>query len=192
MSVFEEHPVMDWNAFRKAHSGQGKSVKELSDLYKSYKLDNAIELGDSNEVEDPEIIDAVAEVMESPELLEIDTSVEEIEQSPNESTTVAEEWWRSGNSILSNTFPEVHILKNKFFNKGLILSCLGLIILQLFNILFGLALNHEQVRTNTVIWWNFFFGGLDSRTSPYFSDPLGLVILLLASIIFWNTRPDSN
>ena len=183
---------MDWNAFRKAHSGQGKSVKELSNLYKKYKLDGAIGRRDSNEVTDPEIIDAVTEVMESPELLETDTLVEENEQLPNETIADTEEWWRSENSVLSNTFPEVRILKNKFFNKGLILFCLGLIILQLFNILFGLALNHEQVRTNTVIWWNFFFGGLDSRASPYFSDPLGLVILLMAIIIFWNTRPDSN
>ena len=183
---------MDWNSFRKAHSGQGKSVKELSKLYKEYKLKDLDELDDSNEVVDSEIIDVVTEVMDKKELHNEDLPIEEHEEKPIMSATTAEEWWNSENSILSNTFPEVRILKNKLLNKILILSCLGLIIIQIFNMIFGLALNHNQVRTNTVIWWNFFFGGLDSEAAPYFSDPLGVVVLLLAIIIFWNTRPDSH
>ncbi len=99
-------------------------------------------------------------------------------------------WWNAEHTNLSSTLPEFRFLANVEVNRGLLVLSLSTIILQLWNMLFGIATSASGVRENSLNWWNFFFGsGMDSELAPSFSDPLGWAVLIASSCVLLSTMP---
>lgn len=99
-------------------------------------------------------------------------------------------WWNTDESHLSAALPEFRFLANTEVNRGLLIISLSTMLLQLWNMIFGIAKSTSGIRENSINWWNFFFGsGQDSTLAPSFADPLGWSIIIAAFCIFLSTMP---
>lgn len=114
----------------------------------------------------------------------------ESDQTFTSQEPLALRWWNTDESHLSAALPEFGFLANTEVNRGLLIISLSTMLLQLWNMIFGIANSTSGIRENSINWWNFFFGsGQDSTIAPSFSDPLGWAIFIAAFCIFLSTMP---
>ena len=140
--------------------------------------------------EDDDLAAVVEEAMDEEQ--EDEESGEDLEQVEvvSDKEPLFKRWWNAEHTKLSSTLPEFRFLANVEVNRGLLVLSLSTIILQLWNMLFGIATSASGVRENSLNWWNFFFGsGLDSQLAPSFSDPLGWAVLIASSCVLLSTMP---
>ncbi len=140
--------------------------------------------------EDDDLAAVVEEAMDGEE--DEEESGEDLEQVEvaSEKEPLLKRWWNAEHTNLSSTLPEFRFLANVEVNRGLLVLSLSTIILQLWNMLFGIATSASGVRENSLNWWNFFFGsGMDSQLAPSFSDPLGWAVLIASSCLLLSTMP---
>ncbi len=140
--------------------------------------------------EDDDLAAVVEEAMDGEEgEEESGKDLEQVEVA-SEKEPLLKRWWNAEHTNLSSTLPEFRFLANVEVNRGLLVLSLSTIIIQLWNMLFGIATSASGVRENSLNWWNFFFGsGMDSQLAPSFSDPLGWAVLIASSCLLLSTMP---
>jgi len=157
---------------------------------------------DDEEPEEPsiEVVDAdddlsavIAEAMDESSTdvgdEEPDTAAVESEAA-DESGSLLRRWWKADDSHLAATIPEFAFLSKVEVIRGVIILSISTLLLQIWNMLFGLATSTSGIRENTVNWWSYFFvSGRDSSIAPEFSDPLGWTLLIVSFCILISTMP---
>ena len=110
--------------------------------------------------------------------------------SSDDSASFLVNWWKADDSHLAATLPEFSFLSKAETIRGVMIISLSTLLLQLWNMLFGLASSAAGKRENTINWWDYFFvSGADSSLAPEFSDPLGWVLLIVSFCILISTMP---
>ena len=98
-------------------------------------------------------------------------------------------WWRTNDSRFSRTFP-IQLLREPWFNRSLLFIGLTTVILQLYNMAWGLAKSENGVRENTLHIWEYLNDSQPgSYAAPYFDDMSGWALLLMSVILLWLTTP---
>tara|TARA_B100001996_G_C18655351_1_gene590968 strand:+ start:128 stop:937 length:810 start_codon:yes stop_codon:yes gene_type:complete len=98
-------------------------------------------------------------------------------------------WWRTNDSRFSRTVP-IQLLREPWFNRSLLFIGLTAVILQLYNMAWGLAKSESGVRENTLHIWEYLNGTQPgSYAAPYFDDISGWVLLLMSVLLLWLTMP---
>jgi len=157
---------------------------------------------DDEEAEEPsiEVVDAdgdlsavVDEAMDDSSLDvrggDSDTGVVELNET-NIAGPLLSRWWKADDSHLAATIPEFTFLSKVEVIRGVIVLSISTLLLQIWNMLFGLATSTSGIRENTVNWWNYFFvSGKDSSIAPEFSDPFGWALLIVSFCILISTLP---
>ena len=99
------------------------------------------------------------------------------------------DWWRTDDSRLSRCIP-VDAFQLPILNRTLGIFSFATMLLQLYNMSFGLARNAAGDRVNTIHVWDWLNGArIDSYPAPYFDDISGWFVLILATLLFWATFP---
>ena len=173
--------------------GESEPVEEASDesdLSSSEESEESSQPSIEIVDEDDDLAAVVEEAMDGEE--DEEESGEDLEQVEvaSDKEPLFKRWWNAEHTKLSSTLPEFRFLANVEVNRGLLVLSLSTIILQLWNMLFGIATSASGVRENSLNWWNFFFGsGMDSQLAPSFSDPLGWAVLIASSCVLLSTMP---
>ena len=138
--------------------------------------------------------EAVIEIIEADEDL---TAV--VEDALEDSTPIQQEvagvgllvkWWSAEDSHISHILPELSFLQKIEAIRGVIILSLSTLILQFWNLMFGIAASSSGVRNMTIDWWKFLFSsGQDSFEAPYMMDSLGWVLLIGSFAILISTMP---
>lgn len=120
---------------------------------------------------------------------DVDSGVVEAKQT-NIAGSLLRRWWKADDSHLAATIPEFAFLSKVEVIRGVIILSISTLLLQIWNMLFGLATSTSGIRENTVNWWSYFFvSGRDSSIAPEFSDPLGWALLIVSFCILISTMP---
>ncbi len=99
------------------------------------------------------------------------------------------DWWRTDDSRLSRCIP-IGAFRLPILNRVIGIFGFSTMLLQLYNMSFGLARNGAGNRENTIHVWEWLSGArIDSYPAPYFDDISGWFVLLLATLLFWATFP---
>jgi len=165
------------------------------------------ELDESDSNSEPELEEPSIEMVDADDDLSavveeaMDDSADEVTAGDADSITVEptlvdvavpllRRWWKADDSHLAATIPEFAFLSKVEVIRGVIVLSLSTLLLQIWNMLFGLATSASGIRENTVNWWNYFFvSGNDSSIAPEFSDPLGWALLIATFCILLSTMP---
>ena len=99
------------------------------------------------------------------------------------------DWWRTDDSRLSRCIP-IGVFRLPILNRVIGIFGFSTMLLQLYNMSFGLARNDAGNRENTIHVLEWLSGArIDSYPAPYFDDISGWFVLLLATVLFWATFP---
>ncbi len=102
------------------------------------------------------------------------------------------DWWRTEDSRLSRWIP-LGALRMPILNRTIGSLSFITMLLQLYNMSFGLARNSSGNRVNTIHVWEWLNGArIDSYPAPYFDDISGWILLLISTTLFWATFPASG
>jgi len=94
-------------------------------------------------------------------------------------------WWGAEHSRLTSIIP-----LGGGLNRLVIFGTISGMILQVINMLHGIATSHNGLRENTLHLLEFVQGASPgSYASPYFADPLGWGVLAFGLLLCWVTQP---
>ena len=98
-------------------------------------------------------------------------------------------WWATNDSRLSRLF-NFEMFRELWFNRSLAFVSMSGFLLQLYNMVWGLATSENGMRENTLHIWEFLNGiSPGSYAAPYFDDISGWILLLVMGTLMWLSSP---
>ena len=135
---------------------------------------------------DDDLAAVVEEAMDSEDPIEDD----DVDEDPEPVEPLMRRWWKAEDPHLSRVLPEAGFLQKVEVIRSLFIISLLAIIIQIWNMGFGLASSASGSRDRTIDWWDLLFGSsLDSYSAPYLMDPLGWALLLASFTLLISTMP---
>ncbi|MEE2758844.1 MAG: hypothetical protein VYA86_02570 [Candidatus Thermoplasmatota archaeon] len=101
-------------------------------------------------------------------------------------------WWGTDDSHLSRLV-SIDLFREHWFNRSMAFVGLSGLLLQLYNMFWGLATSENGTRENTLHIWEYLNGlAPGSYASPYFDDISGWLFLLITAVLIWFSYPASG
>ena len=98
-------------------------------------------------------------------------------------------WWATEVSRLSRMI-NMGLLREKWFNRSLATISVSGFLLQIYNVIWGLAKSENGTRENTLHIWEYLNGTAPgSYAAPYFDDVTGWFFLLITAVMAWASYP---
>ena len=98
-------------------------------------------------------------------------------------------WWATDDSRLSRLI-NVEMFREQWFNRSVAFVTVSGVLLQLYNMIWGLATSENGARENTLHIWEFLNGiSPGSYAAPYFDDISGWALLLTMGALMWLSFP---
>jgi hypothetical protein len=101
-------------------------------------------------------------------------------------------WWATEDSRLSRML-NLNFLRERWFNRSLAFTSVSGFLLQIYNMILGLAKSENGTRENTLHLWEYLNGiSPGSYAAPYFDDVSGWLFLLITAALAWSSYPASG
>ena len=98
-------------------------------------------------------------------------------------------WWATDDSRLSRLV-NVEMFRELWFNRSVAFVSVSGFLMQLYNMIWGIATSENGTRENTLHIWEFLNGtSPGSYTAPYFDDISGWIFLLITGVMMWLSFP---
>ncbi len=105
-----------------------------------------------------------------------------------ESSNTDNSWWNNTNSIISQKLPGLHILRELFFHRLIIVAILGSLITLVWNTIFGLA-TQSGSREYTIDLTEKISGASSYYHQATHIDPVSILLIVFFSLLLYSTRP---